>query len=126
VLPDVVERLHAGSSLLAFTSGGDVGAGIRGAPEHLRLDLARAVGSNGRVDAAGERSSSRNSVPSVVARMHRALVEAVKEALKQQPSQDEVGFQHLYDKPAHKLAEAAVCGQFSLQDYIREVAAVKG
>jgi len=125
-LPDVVERLHAGSGLLTFASGDDVGAGIRSAPEHLRLDLARAVGSNGRVDAAGERASSQNSMPSVVARMTRALVLEVKEALKRQPNADEAGFQHLYDKPARKLAEAAVCGQFSLQDYAREVAVVKG
>jgi len=40
VLPDVVERLHAGSGHLVFERGGDVGAGIRSAPEDLRMDLA--------------------------------------------------------------------------------------
>lgn len=121
VLPDVVERLHAHGAQLAYTPGEDVGAGIRSAPENLRTDLARAVGSNGKVDATGERKSTRCTMPSVVMRMYSTLVEEVHEALRMLPTEDESGSQHMSMKAARKLAEASVWGYFHVSDYIKEV-----
>ncbi|KAL1496327.1 hypothetical protein AB1Y20_016284 [Prymnesium parvum] len=126
VLPDVVERLHEHSASLAYSHGGDVGAGIRSAPENLRADLARAVGSNGKVDAPGERKATRCTMPSVVVRMHRTLVEEVHDALRRLPAVDESGSQHLSMKAARKLAETAVWGYFHVSDYIKETSRTFG
>lgn len=68
VSADVAERLHeaARAGQIQTASGGDVGSGIRMVPEELQADLARAVGSNGRVDAAGEFFADRVSLPRTV------------------------------------------------------------
>lgn len=59
VSPDVAERLHAREKEIRYDPGQDVGSGIRSAPQDLRADLARAIGSNAKVDAAGEHSTKR-------------------------------------------------------------------
>lgn len=46
--PDVAERLQRQAAAIPAPVAGDVGAGIRMAPESFRDDLARAVRSNGR------------------------------------------------------------------------------
>lgn len=73
VTADVAERLHRQAAAIPSASAGDVGAGIRMAPEELREDLARAVGSNGRVDATGERSQLRTTLPAAVKRLGASL-----------------------------------------------------
>lgn len=46
----VAKRLHKGGAHLSFTPGeGHPRDGVNSAPQHLRLDLARALGPNGRV-----------------------------------------------------------------------------
>lgn len=56
VTADEAERPHRQAAAITSMGASDVDAGIRMAPESLRDDLAWAVGSNGRVDATGERS----------------------------------------------------------------------
>lgn len=126
VSADVAERLWAQASTLSFSEGGEVGAGVRAAPENMRKDLARAVGSNARVDAAGERAVSRTSLPGVVKRMCVALVSAVQRTLTRIPVRDDVGLQHLALEAAHKLAAAAVVGRLYLCDFTREARAILG
>ncbi|KAL3902261.1 MAG: hypothetical protein SGPRY_012138 [Prymnesium sp.] len=122
VSADVAERLHeaARAGQLQFSLGGDVGAGMRIVPEHLREDLARAVGSNGRVDAAGECLADRASLPGPVRCMCSTLVSQVQRALRDLPAGDEAGLRSVSSEVTRKLAAAAVVGRFRVREYIRE------
>ncbi|KAL1519650.1 hypothetical protein AB1Y20_023161 [Prymnesium parvum] len=117
---DVAERLHRRERALPEVERhGDVGAGIRAAPEDLRDDLARAVGSNGRVDAAGERRAERRTLPSKVKRMNDALVSRVQRALLQTAAGDKSGSQYMAPETAAKLAASAVTGKLDLPTFTR-------
>lgn len=60
---DVAARLRARAAAVSCQLGGDVGDGLRTAPASaLRDDLARAVGSNGREDAAGVLGRERTTI----------------------------------------------------------------
>ncbi|KAL3914982.1 MAG: hypothetical protein SGPRY_007422 [Prymnesium sp.] len=65
VSSDVAERLHQQAAAIPSAASGDVEAGIRMAPESLRDDLVRAVGSTGRVDAADESGQQYVNPPAV-------------------------------------------------------------
>ena len=110
VTADVAERLHRQAAAIASVDARDVDAGIRMAPETLRDDLARAVGSNGRVDAAGERSQSRTSLPYMVKRLGASLTDSVQQSLLDLPASDESGLQYINPPAARKLAASAVTG----------------
>ncbi|KAL3919893.1 MAG: hypothetical protein SGPRY_005464, partial [Prymnesium sp.] len=126
VSADVAERPWSQAGALSFEAGGDVGARVRAAPEGMRKDLARAVGSNARVDAASERALSRTSLPGAVKHMCVALVSAVQRALAQIPTRDDVGLQYLALEAARKLAAAAVTGRLSFRDFTREAKGILG
>ena len=83
VASDVVARLHEAEMRvppqIEFRQGDDVGAGIRMVPAQIRADLARAIGSNGRVDAAGEQCYTRTSIPRSTQRMAAALAMTSKQ-----------------------------------------------
>jgi len=125
VSADVAARLHAHAAeiSLPMTAGSDVGAGVRMAPAHLRDDLARAVCSNGKVDAAGEQQASRTKLPAVAQRAWRVHAVGVQEALMAVPEADESARQCMDPDDALELAYGAVAGDFSLPKYI---AAVRG
>ena len=61
VSADVAMRLHSNHAALLLPEAGC--DGISTAPSRLRADLARAIRSNGKVDAAGEVALSRKSIP---------------------------------------------------------------
>ncbi|KAL3922658.1 MAG: hypothetical protein SGPRY_004480 [Prymnesium sp.] len=88
--------------------------------------LARAVGSNARVDAAGERATVRTSLPGVVKRICVALVSAVQKTHTRIPTRDDVGLKHLALDAARKLAAAAVVGKLSLPDFSKEARGILG
>lgn len=123
---EVAYRLHGAAAQLRFEEGGDVGAGLAAAPEHVRDDLARALASNMRVDAAGERSANRNSLPAVVRRMCAALVASVQDALIEVVERDQSATQYLAPEAARTHALAAVTGKLSLPEYITRARTVLG
>ncbi|KAL3898629.1 MAG: hypothetical protein SGPRY_012804 [Prymnesium sp.] len=125
VSADVAERLHeaARAGQIQVAPGGDVGAGIRMVTEQLRADLARAVGSNGRVDAAGDHLADRASPPSTVRYMCSTLVSQVQRALRDLPANDEAGLRSISSEVTRKLAAAAVIGRFRVKEYVRETRA---
>ena len=126
VAADVAERLHHQAAAIKMTEAGDVGAGMRMAPESLRDDLARAVSSNGRVDATGERSQMRTSLPAVVKRMGASLTDSVQQCLLELPCADESGMQYINPPAARKLATAAVTGQLRVADFVKETRQLLG
>lgn len=112
---DVAARIHARSAAAHFRPGEDVGDGLRGAPASLRDHLARAVGSNGRIDASGEVGRDRTTIPLVVKHTRAALVDQVRSALVTVPSEeDESGTQYMPPSVALKSVSAAVAGQFNI------------
>lgn len=117
---DVAARIHTRASLVRFQPGGDVGDGLRAVPASLRDDLARAMGSNGRIDAAGEVGRERTTLPLVVKHVRAALLDQVQAALMAVPSEDESGTQYMPPSIALKLASAAVAGQFNVVEYGRK------
>ncbi|KAL3917732.1 MAG: hypothetical protein SGPRY_006286 [Prymnesium sp.] len=120
VAADVAERLHQQAAAIPALHPGDVGTGIRMAPEALREDLIRAVGSNGRVDATGERSHTRTTLPASVKRMGAALTDSVQQCLLGLPSSDESGMQYISPPAARKLAAAAATGQLRVSEFVKE------
>ncbi|KAL3915110.1 MAG: hypothetical protein SGPRY_007372, partial [Prymnesium sp.] len=124
---DVAARIHARAALVSFQPGEDVGGGLRAAPASLRDDLARAIGSNGRIDAAGEVGRERTIMPLVVKHMRAALLDEVQIALMAVPSEDESGTQYMPPSIALKLASASVAGQFDVvEEYGKEARFVLG
>ncbi|KAL3931644.1 MAG: hypothetical protein SGPRY_001038 [Prymnesium sp.] len=125
VSADLAERLHeaARAGQLQFALGGDVGAGIRMVPEHLQADLARAVGSNGRVDAAGECIADRVSLPGPVRCMCSTLVSQVQRAVRDLPAEDEAGLRNNSSEVTRRLAAAAVTGRFGVRERLCMTAA---
>ncbi|KAL3913603.1 MAG: hypothetical protein SGPRY_007926 [Prymnesium sp.] len=81
-----------------------------------RFDLARAMGSNGRVDAPGEKQPKRASLPVPVREMNAELVGRVQHEILKVPSADEAGQMYLNPTTARKLAAAAVAGQLKLTE----------
>lgn len=125
--PDVAERLHRQAAAIPVAVADDVGAGIRMAPESLRDDLARAVESNGRVDAAGERRSKvRTTSPAAVKRLGAALTDSVQQSLLELPASDESGLQYVNPPAARKLAAAAVTGQVQVAELVKEARQLLG
>ncbi|KAL3916046.1 MAG: hypothetical protein SGPRY_006985, partial [Prymnesium sp.] len=110
VSANAAERAIVGPAAVAYVrrEGGDVRARMRVAPEGMRADLARAVGSNTRVYAADEGATVRTSLPGVVKRMCVALVSAVQKILTRIPTRDDVGLQHLALDAERKLTAAVV------------------
>lgn len=104
---DVAARLHSRSASVRFQPGDDVGDGLRAAPASLRDDLARAIGSNGRIDAAGEVGRERATIPLLVKHMRAAFLDQVQSALMAVPSEDESGTQYMPPSIALKLASTA-------------------
>ena len=96
------------------------------APESLRDDLVRAVGSNGRVDVTGERSHVRTALPAAVKRMGAAFTDSVQQCLLELPSSDESGMQYINPPAARKLAAAAVSGQLRVVDFVKETRILLG
>lgn len=114
----VAKRLHKGAARIAFTPAtGRARDALNGAPPHLRMDLARAIGSNGRVDAPGEKQPKLASLPIPVREMHAALVGRVQYQLLRVPSADEAGLMYLSPATARKLAVEAVAGHLKLADF---------
>lgn len=124
--PDVAERLHRHAAAIQLSASGDVGAGVRMAPEFLREDLIRAVGSNGRVDATGERSQFRTTLPATVKRMGAALADSVQQCLMELPASDESGLQYINPPAARKLATAVVTGQIRVAEFVKETRHLMG
>jgi hypothetical protein len=79
--------------------------------DKIRADLARALVSNGKVDAEGETLVQRKSLPPIAHVMRRALIELVKGALEAVPAADESGEQYLLASTAMALAGDAVKGK---------------
>ena len=114
----MAKRLHKGVAQLAPATGHHrLRDGINAVPQDLRLDLARALGSNGRVDAPGEKQPKLASLPVPVRELHAALVGRVQHELLKVPSADEAGLMYLTPTTARKLAVAAVAGQLRLVDF---------
>lgn len=90
------------------------------APESLRDDLARAVGSDGRVDATGERSHVRTTLPAPVKRMGAALTDSVQQSLLVLPSSDESGMHYINPPAVRKMTAAAVTGQLRVSEFVKE------
>lgn len=127
VRSDVAERLHKQAAAIPAAESGDVGAGIRMAPESLRDDLVRAVGSNGRVDAADERGHARTiTLPSAVKRLEAALTDSVQQTLLELPASDESSLQYVNPPAARQLAAAAVMGQLRVADFVKEARQLLG
>lgn len=84
---------------------------------HLRPS-ARALGSNGRVDAPGEKQPKLASLPVPVREMHAALVGRVQHQLLKVPSAEEEGFMYLTSTMARKLAASALAGQLKLVEFM--------
>lgn len=126
VTSDVAARLHARACELSFNRGDEVGAGIRWAPASLRADLARAVGSNAKVNASGESGRERTTLPVIVKSMCDALVDQVQAALMALSAEDESGSQYLSPGAARRLAAEAVLGRYKVLDYVREARAMMG
>ncbi|KAL3930214.1 MAG: hypothetical protein SGPRY_001635, partial [Prymnesium sp.] len=126
VSSDVAERLHQQAAAVQFSGSGDVGTGIRMAPESLRDDLVRAVGSKGRVDATGECSHVRTALPAAVKRMGAAFTDSVQQCLLELPSSDESGMQYIIPPAARKLAAAVVSGQLRVVDFVKETRILLG
>lgn len=114
----MAERLHKQAAAIPSAGAGDVGAGLRMAPDSLRDDLARAVGSNGKVDAAGERSQVRTTLPASVKRLGASLTDSVQQSLLELPASDESGLQYINPPAARKLAMSAVTGQLRVSDFV--------
>ncbi|KAL3904410.1 MAG: hypothetical protein SGPRY_011294 [Prymnesium sp.] len=128
VASDVVARLHEAEMRVPpqveFRQGDDVGAGVRMVPDQIRADLARAIGSNGRVDAAGEQCYTRTSIPrSTSQRTAAALAESVQIALRAVTAGDESGLQYLSPAAAFsfRLAQSALAGEFKVTEFAREM-----
>ena len=125
VASDVVARLHEAEAQVPpqidFRQGDDVGAGIRMVPAQIRADLARAIGSNGRVDAAGEQCYTRTSIPRSTQRMAAALAESVQTALRAVTAGDESGLQYLSPAAAFRLAHSALVGEFKVAEFAKEM-----
>ncbi|KAL3893586.1 MAG: hypothetical protein SGPRY_014127 [Prymnesium sp.] len=83
-------------------------------------DLARAVGSNGRVDAAGECIADRVSLPGPVRCTCSTLVPQVQRALRDLPAGDEAGLRSVSSEVTRRLATAAVTGRFRVKEYVKE------
>ena len=126
VAADVAERLHRQAAAIPPPSAGDVGAGLRMAPDSLRDDLARAVGSNGRVDATGERSQNRTTLPAAVKRLGASLTDSVQQSLLDLPASDESGLQYINPPAARKLAMSAVTGQIRVSEFVKETRQLLG
>lgn len=92
VTSDVAARLHARAGEMVFSRGEDVGSGIRWAPASLRDDLARAVGSNAKVNASGESGRDRTTLPVVVKSMCDALVDQVHSAVMALAARGRIGY----------------------------------
>lgn len=103
-----------------------MGAGIRWAPASLRDDLARAVGSNAKVNASGECARDRITLPAVVRTMCDTLVDQVQSTLMALAAEDESGTQYLSPGIARKLAADAVLGRYKIVDYLRDARAMLG
>lgn len=98
-----------------------MGAGIRMVPAQIRADLVRAIGTNGRVDAAGEQCYTRTSIPRSIQRMAAALAEHIQVALRADTAGDESGLQYLSPPAAFKLAQSALVGEFKVREFAREM-----
>lgn len=89
---------------------GNVGADIWMAPESLRDDLVRAVGSSGRVDATGERSHVRTPLTSPVKRLGASLTNNAQQSLLVLPSSDESGWYAIH-QPAGGTQDGSCGGE---------------
>ena len=84
----------------------------------LRQDLARAVGSNGKVDAPGETANSRRNLLPAVHVVRRQAWARVVQCLHECADSDQQGRQSLADSTAHSLAKAAVMGHFTWAAFV--------
>ena len=84
----------------------------------LRQDLARAVGSNGKVDAPGETAASRRNLLPAVHLVRRQAWARVVQCLHDCADSDQQGRQSLADSTAHALAKAAVMGHFTWASFV--------
>jgi hypothetical protein len=111
----VASRLHGAATQLAALWGQHRENLERTLPAiqdaKLRTDLARALVSNGKVDAEGETLINRKSLPPIVHVMRRSLIEVVKKTLEAVPAADESGEQYLAPGTALALAGDAVKGK---------------
>jgi len=121
VSADVAMRLHSNNAALPLPEA--TCDGISAAPSRLRADLARAIRSNGKVDAAGEVTLSRKSIP---ARAHawRSQCEQKVEAAIEATARADLSDQATFGAGATaELAQQALRGDISIDAF--ESAAVK-
>jgi hypothetical protein len=115
VSASVAARLHADAARIQTTwaaRGEDVEGTMEAiSDEGLRADLAKALASNGKVDAEGELLIERKSLPPVVQMMRKRLLTVVEAAIAAIPRQDSTGAQHLPSSTAAALAAGAVRGR---------------
>ncbi|KAL3903718.1 MAG: hypothetical protein SGPRY_011563, partial [Prymnesium sp.] len=116
----VAKRLHKGASYLSFSRREGVGqrtASIDAAPEHLRVDLVRAIGSKGRLDAPGEKQPTRASVRVSVRETHAALVARVQQELLGVSTRQR-GRPHVSHTSGGAQAGVAEAGQIKVSEFV--------
>jgi hypothetical protein len=121
VSSDVAMRLHSNNAALPLPETNC--DGLSAAPSRLRADLARAIRSNGKVDAAGEVTPGRKSIP---ARAHawRSQCEQKVEAAIEATARADLSGQAAFGAGATaELAQQTLRGDISIDTF--ESAAVK-
>ena len=114
VSPDVAMRLHTNAAAIPLA---EEGFAVAAAPEHLRLDLERAVRSNGKVDAAGETAPHRKSLPARVHSMRSACEQRVEAALAEVAVSDVSGQAAFPSGATLELAARIIRGDITLDPF---------
>ena len=120
-VPSVVAaRLHQHAGVIEQAwnaASGSVGLAVASVTGTIRADLQRALGSNTRVDAAGEQAHAKRHLPPVAPAIRRGLIEEVVADLQAVALEDASGRQFMTRSAAIELADEAVLGDVSLETF---------
>ena len=118
-------RGHAPQLESATRSDGDVGNGVRGAPDNVRDDLRRALLSNGKVHAPGAPKNAAH-LPSVVTSMRDQLERELAARIQSAAAGDPTRRWHVTDQTAHGLAASLMEGTAEVTQFAKANATMRG